>query len=507
MFEVSFLFWQSRLTSRIIEACVSETSSILDQQYSSSAFSTGLSDVDSLFIGKFFKDKDEMVFTLRMFAVNHSFEFHTVKSDLTRYVLHCIDENCSWRLRATRAGGSESYVIRKYVSHHSCDSSLRNVSHRQASARTLGRLISNHFEGGKLPLRPKQLMEIFRKDHGIGINYSKAWRVQEHATELARGLPDDSFEVLPRWFHRVQVTNPGYKLMRKVISIDGAHLTSKFKGTLLSASAQDGNFNLYPIAFAICLLNIIPDENDLVFVSDRAASIASGLSGNYPLAHHGLCTFHLQKNLETHFRGSSLIPVYYAASRVYTKTKFDSLFWEITNSDKKLAQYLWEVDVRKWSRAYFPSNRYNIMTSNLAESVNALLKQNREYPIVCLFESIRSIMTRWFNERREESSQHSSAVTINVGKKIKASYDTSTQWLEVCQVNQEEFEVKGDTKTHLDNLDKRTCTCCMFDIDKFPCAHGIASAKHINLNENMFVDEFHSTYSFYLFSSQLYRPF
>ena len=29
----------------------------------------------------------------------------------------------------------------------------------------------------------------------------------------------------------------GYKLMRKVISIDGAHLTSKFKGTLLAASA------------------------------------------------------------------------------------------------------------------------------------------------------------------------------------------------------------------------------------------------------------------------------
>ncbi|KAG7636074.1 Zinc finger PMZ-type [Arabidopsis thaliana x Arabidopsis arenosa] len=371
---------QPRLTSRIIEACVSETSSILDQQYSSSAFSTGLSDADSLFIGKFFKDKDEMVFTLRMFAVKHSFEFHTVKSDLMR----------------------------------------------------LG-----EFKNMQQNLRGVYLMIVLR-------------------------------------FYRGGSTG-GYKLMRKVISIDGAHLTSKFKGTLLGASAQDGNFNLYPIAFAIvdsendaswdwflkCLLNIIPDENDLVFVSDRAASIASGLSGNYPLAHHGLCTFHLQKNLETHFIGSSLIPVYYAASRVYTKTEFDSLFWEITNSDKKLAQYLWE---------------------------------NREYPIVCLFESIRSIMTRWFNERREESSQHPSAVTINVGKKMNASYDTSTRWLEVCQVNQEEFEVKGDTKTHLVNLDKRTCTCCMFDIDKFPCAHGIASAKHINLNENMFVDEFHSTY-------------
>jgi len=149
-----------------------------------------------------------MVFTLQMFAVKHSFEFHTVKSDLTRYVLHCIDESCSWRLRATRAGESESYVIRKYVSQHSRDSSLKNVSRRQASARTLGRMISNHFEGGKLLLRLKQLLEIFRKNHGVGINYSKAWRVQEHAAELARGLPDDSFEVLLRCFNMVQVTNP-----------------------------------------------------------------------------------------------------------------------------------------------------------------------------------------------------------------------------------------------------------------------------------------------------------
>ncbi|XP_010506932.2 PREDICTED: uncharacterized protein LOC104783478 [Camelina sativa] len=444
--------------------------------------------------------------------VGNAFDVSTAthtQSDNKRCVLHCIYEKCSWRLDATKVKASDSFVVRKYISQHSCDSALRNVNHRQASARTLGGLVSNHFAGGKLPLRPKQLLEIFRNDHGVSVSYSKAWRAQEHASKLARGLPADSYEVLPSWFHMIEKKNPctityikadsdnkfryaflafgasirGFKLMRKVISIDGAHLKSKYKGTLLAASAQDGDFQLYPIAFAVvdsrndaswdwflrCLKTIIPDEKDLVFVSDRASSIAIALSVNYVNAHHGIYTFHLQKNMERRFRSSaSLLPVVHDASRAYTQYDFDYLFSQISNGDPELGEYLWQVDIRKWSRAYSPSNRYNIMTSNCAESINSLLKETREYPIVCQFETIRSILTRWFNERREESCRPPYDVTPNVGNKMNASYNNTTRWLEVCPVNENVFEVKAGLKTNVVNLDTRKCTCCMFDIDKFP---------------------------------------
>ncbi|XP_010424554.1 PREDICTED: uncharacterized protein LOC104709680 [Camelina sativa] len=410
-----------------------------------------------------FKDKTEMRSQMRMYAVKHSFEFHTFNSD-----------------------------------------NKRNVNHRQASARTLDGLVSNHFAGGKLPLRPKQLMEIFRNDHGVGVLYSKAWKAQEHASELARGLPADSYEVLPSWFHMIEKKNPC------TITYIKADYDNKFRyaflafgasirGTLLAASAQDGNFQLYPIAFAVvdydndaswdwflrCLKTIIPDEKDLVFVFDRASSIATALSVNYVHAHHGICTFHLQKNLKKRFRASaSLLPVVHDASRAYTQYDFDYLFSQISNGDPELGEYLWQADIRKWSRAYSPSNWYNIMTSNCAESINSLLKETRKYPIVYLFETIRSILTRWFNERREESCRHPYAVTPNVGNKMNASYNNTTCWLEVCQVNENVFEVKAGLKTNVVNLDTRKCTCCMFDIDKFPCAHGIAAAdKHVNLNE------------------------
>ncbi|XP_020872589.1 uncharacterized protein LOC110230308 [Arabidopsis lyrata subsp. lyrata] len=495
---------------------------------------------NTLYCGKLFKDKKEMGRQMQLFAMENNFEFRTKKSDSTRYTLRCIDEKCSWRLRATRVKASDSFIIKKYVSEHCCDSSLRKVNHRQATARTLGEMVSNHFRGEKLALKPKQLIEKFRHDNGIGVSYSKAWRAKDHAIDVARGTPEDGYEFLPMWMYMVNEKNPGsatfievdpdnkfkyaflafgpsirgFKLMRKVICIDGAHLKSNFKGTLLGASAQDGDFHLYPIAFGVvdsendaswdwfmkCLKKIIPDEPDLVFVSDRASSIANALIVNYPLAHHGICIFHLEKNLETGFKSSStLIPVMKDAAYAYTRFDFEQLFHELSLADNKMAQYLWDLDVKKWSRACAPANRYNIMTSNLAESLNSLLKESREYPIVCLFDTIRSTLTRWFNERHEKGTRNRHSVTVNVMKQVKTLYDSTARWLEVSQVNQHVFEVKGGTLVHVVNLETRDCTCCVFNITKIPCAHAIAAAKHINLNEYDYVDTLYSNKRYVIF--------
>ena len=43
----------------------------------------------------------------------------------------------------------------------------------------------------------------------------------------------------------------GLPYMRKVIIVDGTFLQGKYKGTLLTATAQDGNFQIFPIAFAV----------------------------------------------------------------------------------------------------------------------------------------------------------------------------------------------------------------------------------------------------------------
>ncbi|CAN7120125.1 unnamed protein product [Brassica rapa subsp. narinosa] len=65
--------------------------------------------------------------------------------------------------------------------------------------------------------------------------------------------------------------------------------------------------------------------------------------------------------------------------------------------------------------------------------------------------------------------------------------------LNVYQVDRSEFEVKDETMKFVVDLEKRHCTCNVFDIDKIPCIHAIAAAKHIKRDENRFVDASHLT--------------
>ncbi|KAL0742612.1 hypothetical protein Bca4012_084125 [Brassica carinata] len=401
-------------------------------------------DDDDLFCGKFFKDKKEMSRKLMLHAVSQSFEFSTIYSDTKCYVLSCVGERCSWSFRAKSVKGSQSFVVRQEA----------------------------------------------RNDHGVVISYSKAWRCQEHSQGLARGTPDDSFEALPSCFHMLKEKNPGYVTFIEVDSVE------KFKYAFLSFGPSIRGFKLMKKVlsiddsenaaswswFMMCLKTIVPDEEDFVFVSDRASSIEAALLQYYPLAHHGICIFHFEKNVLDKHKSSTLIPL-------------------VVEAD-----YLTKADIRKWSRAYAPANRFNIMTSNLSKSINSLLKESREFPIVCLFETIRMIMTRWFTERREEGVRHIHPVTVKVVKKMKQLYDLTLRWLEVSKINDSEFEVKGDTREQVVNFETRHCSCLVFDVENFPCAHAIAAAKAGNKHENNYVDEFFSNERYTLAYSESIYP-
>lgn len=80
--------------------------------------------------------------------------------------------------------------------------------------------------------------------------------------------------------------------MRHVIILDAAPVRGRFEGCLLTASCQDPNFQEFPLAFAIVdgenddawdwffhkLITVIPDSNDLAFVSKWHSSICAGIS-------------------------------------------------------------------------------------------------------------------------------------------------------------------------------------------------------------------------------------
>ena len=180
---------------------------------------------------------------------------------------------------------------------------------------------SRYLGNGAAP-RPNEIMQVMLGDHDVNISYWKAWRAREVALDNAKGSSGASYNLLPDYLQRLVASNPGtlsqmeteleegvgerfkymflamgasvsgFKMMRSVVIIDGTHLRGKYGGCLLTASAQDGNYQVFPLAISVVdsendkawewffkmLLQFIPNNENTVFVSDRNASIYYGIS-------------------------------------------------------------------------------------------------------------------------------------------------------------------------------------------------------------------------------------
>ncbi|RID77823.1 hypothetical protein BRARA_A00703 [Brassica rapa] len=492
----------------------------------------GSSDKD-LYVGKTFKNRDEFKQHMALYAIKQKFVYRCARSSPSVMVLECSGVSCMWRVYAVLVKGSSLYEIRKLRGGHSCSVDERAGYQRQATYSVIGEMLKQQFTGTGVGPRPGEIRQVMRGDHAVNISYWKAWRSREAAVEFAKGSCGASYQSLPNYLQRLIEANPGtlahldteyvegvgrrfkymfiamgasvkgFEFMRKVVVIDGTHLRGKYAGCLLTASAQDGNYQIYPLAFAVVdgendkswewffekLSTFVPNQSGVVFVSDRHASIYQGLSKVYPNAGHCACIVHLKRNIRTNFRQRQLGYLVSKAARAFRMGMFYETFAEISSINQACADYLIDIGLEHWTRSHFPGRRYNIMTSNLAESWNSVLRDAREYPIVPLVEFIRTKLMSWFTTRRDSIQDVDTGLTPKVNSILAANFEICGGY-NVRKVDVNEYEVQ-DLKGALFvvNLADKSCSCFEFQSLSIPCSHAIAAALKANISVEGLVDE------------------
>ena len=80
---------------------------------------------------------------------------------------------------------------------------------------------------------------------------------------------------------------------------------------------------------------------------------------------------------------------YYNVAKTYSLEEFDNHFIDFKNKCSVAAVFLeHDIDFEKWRRAHFLGNRYDVMTTNITESLNVMLIDKREYLVASKFNSI-----------------------------------------------------------------------------------------------------------------------
>lgn len=218
--------------------------------------------------------------------------------------------------------------------------------------------------------------------------------------------------------------------MRKVIVIDDTYLYGKYGGMLLCVVAQNTENHIYPFAFYDVykenddswtsffekLKTIVDDDPYLCVISNKHISIANAFSRVYSHAHHGLCMRHLCENLRVNQYYEGYLALFYYAAKAYYLNEFSKIFTKFKDKCPKVA-HIFEnvVGFEKWSRAYFSGNRYNVMTTNIAKSVNSLLMKKRKYPMSYIFNSI----SKKFDEKFKERHAHVGNSNKKLGPYVK----------------------------------------------------------------------------------------
>ncbi|XP_010559000.1 PREDICTED: uncharacterized protein LOC104827520 [Tarenaya hassleriana] len=327
-----------------------------------------------------------------------------------------------------------------------------------------------------------------------------ALRGKHSAEKEIRGNHIDHYMRLPGWMYMLRERNPGsivrleldndqksfkylfialsatikgWKYMRKVVAVDATFLTSKYKGALVVATAQDGEHHQYPLAWGVIdrekdaswrwfmnrLSEVILDGPDVVLISDRHKSIMKAVREVYKQADHGFCARHISQNLKSHVnRGAGR-----KGSRGETVAKLYP----------KAAEYVQKEELapEKWARYKFRTERYNLLTTNGAESINSVLKKAKRYPLLSLLDICVSKTAEWFSRYRVEAcgADDSQKLTPYVYKVLHERFEKACTY-EVIELNRLSgmFEARDEKgRRNLVNLGDRTCSCKKFDVDSF----------------------------------------
>nr|GEU43164.1 ankyrin repeat-containing protein [Tanacetum cinerariifolium] len=116
--------------------------------------------------------------------------------------------------------------------------------------------------------------------------------------------------------------------------------------------------------------------------------------------------------------------VMFESSRIYRGKEI------MTDMKASIANKLDMIGLEKWTRVHFPGMRYNYMTSNSAELVNALSRHSQKLPICMMINWFISLQ-QWYFDRRQTADEHKHELTPWAEAKLAQRIAKSSTWTEI----------------------------------------------------------------------------
>ncbi|KAL5538065.1 hypothetical protein UlMin_042275 [Ulmus minor] len=487
---------------------------------------------------------------LHKYSIAHGFTYRYKKNDSHRVTVKCKSQGCPWRIYASRLSTTQLVCIKKMNSDHTCEGSAVKAGYR-ATRGWVGSIIKEKLKVSP-NYKPKDIANDIKREYGIQLNYSQAWRAKEIAREQLQGSFKEAYTQLPYFCEKIKETNPGsvatfttkddssfhglfvsfhavivgfQQGCRPLIFLDTTPLNSKYQGVLLSATSLDAEEGIFPIAFAVVdaetednwhwflteLKSTLPTSQQITFVADFEDAIKKSLAEIFDKCLHAYCLRHLAEKLNRDLKGQFshearrfMINDFYSAAYAPKIEGFQRSIENVKGISPEAYNWVIQSQPEHWANAFFGGARYNHMTSTFGQEFYNWVSEAHELPITQMIDNLRGKMMEAIYTRRVEANRWTTKLTPSKEEKLQKDTVTAHS-LQVLTLTNSSFEVRGESVEVVD-LDQWDCSCKGWRLTGMPCCHAIAVLEWIGRSPYEYCSRYFTVESYKLTYAESIHP-
>ncbi|KAL0337355.1 UNVERIFIED_CONTAM: hypothetical protein Scaly_2010600 [Sesamum calycinum] len=284
----------------------------------------------------------------------------------------------------------------------------------------------------------------------------------------------------------------------------------------------DANQQVLPLAFALVdeeslaswrwflqmlAKHLLPNDDDRVcLISDRHSGLISAINYvpafKFPRGVHRFCLRHVCSNFNKKFNNIRLKDLCWRAGAEVNARKFERIMTEIRELNEEAYNWLGMIDKTQWTLSHDSGWRTGILTTNMSECVNGVLKGARRLPIVAIVQITFHRSVRYFLERTTRchrmlnANQEWADFAFRIFEARQAEavhhivqkFDYNQQSASVLTLS---LTGQG-SHTYVVKLKHKTCSCGKWGTHGIPCSHAIQVSRHFGVNASNFIPQYYS---------------
>ncbi|KAL0303210.1 UNVERIFIED_CONTAM: hypothetical protein Sradi_6189100 [Sesamum radiatum] len=264
-------------------------------------------------------------------------------------------------------------------------------------------IMAENFAQGQVKQNPsygiKHVIQTVKDHTGYDIPYQKAWYSLKMAREIVYGTWESSVQKLPKYMGALKKYNPGtiVEWEHKAFQPStGAHVIGYV-------------FWLRTVYRRVPILSqhVIRGRRGVCLISDRhpgiIKAVREGSDFVSPHGAHRYCLRHVCSNFNTHYKNVILKDLCWRAGSEYQIRKFNRIMEEIKSQNIAAFEFLDKINKEKWTASHDGGWRTGILTTNMSECINGVLKGARRLPLTAIVEITLVRTVNYFVTRERRS--------------------------------------------------------------------------------------------------------